>query len=50
MWWSSHRFFLLGDVVFGALLAPSYVEPALTLRRLLIANALLVLRAYHFGQ
>jgi O-antigen/teichoic acid export membrane protein len=44
-------FILLGDVVFGLLLAPSYLPVALqVLPVLVIANALLVLRAYHFGQ
>lgn len=44
-------FILLGDVVFAVLLAPSYVPVALQiLPILLVGNAMLVLRAYYFGQ
>ena len=44
-------FALLGDLVFSVLLAPSYVPVAMEiLPILLIGNAILVMRAYYFGQ
>ena len=44
-------FLLLGDTLFAILLPPGYVEEGLhLLPLLLLANAILVLRSYYFGQ
>ncbi|MGF9566479.1 hypothetical protein [Neorhizobium sp. JUb45] len=44
-------FIVLGRLVFGIILAPSYVDTALEIMPfLLIGNAILIMRAHYFGQ